>query len=319
MGYHLTTASEIETRSFWPSAPTAKYTLCHRKPARGPIFKWVLSTKYTDSETGLLYFGYRFYMPDTGRWVSHDPLEEMGGVNIDAYLKNDPVSGGDLLGLMIVSFWTFDSVSGERKQMSSLDISAVGHPSNSLDDTKGYAHLERGTDVGRIWRGSSMFNSCVTINIYVSLPKKLKPLTEMSFPTLPQPYQQPWGGIAMLNFHVAYRPHEDNGIGDSSIFGPFLEVVLAHEDGHVKGWLDHIDELKTSLEGLGFFASNTDVDNAVNNFEKTHRKDSNQGANKGTRDAMRSAGFSAVNHDAWMTQPDGAGSKDFTYTEFWKK
>jgi RHS repeat-associated protein len=31
------------------------------------------STKYTDNETGLLYYGYRFYNPVTGSWVSRDP------------------------------------------------------------------------------------------------------------------------------------------------------------------------------------------------------------------------------------------------------
>jgi RHS repeat-associated protein len=36
------------------------------------------STKYTDDETGLVYYGYRYYSPGLGRWVSKDPLEEEG-------------------------------------------------------------------------------------------------------------------------------------------------------------------------------------------------------------------------------------------------
>ena len=32
------------------------------------------STKYQDAETGLLYYGYRYYDPITGRWPSRDPL-----------------------------------------------------------------------------------------------------------------------------------------------------------------------------------------------------------------------------------------------------
>jgi RHS repeat-associated protein len=32
------------------------------------------STKFTDEETGMLYYGYRSYNPATGRWLSKDPL-----------------------------------------------------------------------------------------------------------------------------------------------------------------------------------------------------------------------------------------------------
>jgi len=40
----------------------------------GPKTDWVLSTKYTDSETGLLYYGLRYYLPEAGRWPNRDPL-----------------------------------------------------------------------------------------------------------------------------------------------------------------------------------------------------------------------------------------------------
>jgi RHS repeat-associated protein len=34
------------------------------------------STKYQDDESDLLYYGYRYYNPSTGRWISRDPLWE---------------------------------------------------------------------------------------------------------------------------------------------------------------------------------------------------------------------------------------------------
>jgi RHS repeat-associated protein len=34
------------------------------------------STKYTDNESGLIYYGYRYLNPSTGRWMSRDPLAE---------------------------------------------------------------------------------------------------------------------------------------------------------------------------------------------------------------------------------------------------
>jgi RHS repeat-associated protein len=36
------------------------------------------STKYTDEETGFLYYGYRYYAPGVGRWVNRDPIFETG-------------------------------------------------------------------------------------------------------------------------------------------------------------------------------------------------------------------------------------------------
>jgi RHS repeat-associated protein len=57
------------------------------------------STKYHDDETGLVYYGYRFHDPELGRWLSRDPIGEYGGLNLYAFVGNDPVSQSDPLGL----------------------------------------------------------------------------------------------------------------------------------------------------------------------------------------------------------------------------
>ncbi|NCC60829.1 MAG: RHS repeat-associated core domain-containing protein [Verrucomicrobiae bacterium] len=57
------------------------------------------STKYTDNETDLLYYGYRYYSPALGRWLSRDPIEEQGGLNLYGFVNNDPVNKWDRLGL----------------------------------------------------------------------------------------------------------------------------------------------------------------------------------------------------------------------------
>jgi len=59
------------------------------------------STKYLDSETGLLYYGYRYYQPETGRWLGRDPLEEEGGVNVFLALANNAVNNIDIDGQSI--------------------------------------------------------------------------------------------------------------------------------------------------------------------------------------------------------------------------
>jgi RHS repeat-associated protein len=58
------------------------------------------STKYTDDQTGLLYYGYRYYNPATGRWINRDPIEEQGGLNHYAFVKNHAVLEWDYCGLV---------------------------------------------------------------------------------------------------------------------------------------------------------------------------------------------------------------------------
>ncbi|OVE76007.1 hypothetical protein BVX97_02700 [bacterium E08(2017)] len=58
------------------------------------------STKHYDDETGLSYYGFRYYSAELGRWISKDPLGERGGVNLYGFVANSPISLFDLLGLV---------------------------------------------------------------------------------------------------------------------------------------------------------------------------------------------------------------------------
>ncbi len=60
----------------------------------GPLsdfFRHRFSTKYYDSETGLYYYGYRFYSPDWRIWLNRDPIEEDGGNNLYVFCRNSPL------------------------------------------------------------------------------------------------------------------------------------------------------------------------------------------------------------------------------------
>jgi len=61
------------------------------------------STKYRDAETGLLYYGYRYYIPSTGRWMSRDPIAENGGVNVNAMCNNNVLNSFDPNGQITVT------------------------------------------------------------------------------------------------------------------------------------------------------------------------------------------------------------------------
>ncbi len=53
----------------------------------------------TELASGVSVYGFRYYMPETGRWLSRDPIEEEGGMNLYGFVGNDGVNKIDLLGL----------------------------------------------------------------------------------------------------------------------------------------------------------------------------------------------------------------------------
>jgi RHS repeat-associated protein len=70
--------------------------------ATGPMAKanpFRFSTKYEDDETDLLYYGYRYDSASTGSWLSRDPAEEDGGLNLHGFLGNCPIGRCDFVGL----------------------------------------------------------------------------------------------------------------------------------------------------------------------------------------------------------------------------
>jgi RHS repeat-associated protein len=57
------------------------------------------STKRGNFKSGLLYFGYRFYVPHMERWLNRDPIGTDGGLNIYGYVEGNPIMYVDDNGL----------------------------------------------------------------------------------------------------------------------------------------------------------------------------------------------------------------------------
>ena len=69
--------------------------------ATGPlaaIFRHRFSTKLFDPDTGLCYYGYRWYSPALGRWLSRAPNEEDGGAKLYVFANNTALLHFDGLG-----------------------------------------------------------------------------------------------------------------------------------------------------------------------------------------------------------------------------
>ena len=57
------------------------------------------SSEIWDEEMGLMYYNWRYYNPNDGRWLSYDPEEENEELNLKLYCKNSPIDLNDILGL----------------------------------------------------------------------------------------------------------------------------------------------------------------------------------------------------------------------------
>ncbi len=62
--------------------------------------RYTFSTKRYFSELGLYYYGYRWYLPELGRWTTKDPIGFKGGtINVYEFCRNNPLFSIDEYGL----------------------------------------------------------------------------------------------------------------------------------------------------------------------------------------------------------------------------
>lgn len=67
------------------------------------INPWRFSSKRTDPESGLIYFGKRYYNPSSSQWTTLDPLRSIEGPNHYSFASNNPLSRIDSYGLFSFS------------------------------------------------------------------------------------------------------------------------------------------------------------------------------------------------------------------------
>ena len=94
--YYFSDGVSSDSAAHFEYSPFGKTTV-----ASGTIpnrFAFRFSSEYHDSETGLVYYNYRYYSPDLGRWLNRDPIGERGGWNLYVFVYNNTVSYFDDLG-----------------------------------------------------------------------------------------------------------------------------------------------------------------------------------------------------------------------------
>lgn len=93
-------------------------------------FRW--SSEHYDTELGLVYYNYRHYSPSLGRFLSRDPIEEQGGRNLYAFVKNVPILKFDLLGQNFCSF--IEEAEAKSFEMLKEQIKKIGKLAERFPD-----------------------------------------------------------------------------------------------------------------------------------------------------------------------------------------
>jgi RHS repeat-associated protein len=71
------------------------------------------SSKEFHQNSGLYYYGLRYYQPNLQRWLNQDPANENGGINLYCYVNNSPVNHLDPFGLAAEPDFDWDDQNGD--------------------------------------------------------------------------------------------------------------------------------------------------------------------------------------------------------------
>ena len=110
------------------------------------------SSKERHANSGMYYYGYRWYDPNLQRWLNRDPMGEYGGRNLYRFVLNDPIDGVDPWGLFVVGgpapgkntvvcdgkggFEIQLGNTGNKQQTGCLSDCIRKHEQSHLDDNK---------------------------------------------------------------------------------------------------------------------------------------------------------------------------------------
>ncbi len=119
------------------------------------------------AESGMPYYGYRYYNPELGRWVNRDPIGERGGLNLHIFTINTPINRKDPLGLSTADllqalddYWTAHAQS----------CVILAHVGNTKVELKNYGFTHANNSSAEILeQGADLLDSIQALSIIMSI------------------------------------------------------------------------------------------------------------------------------------------------------
>jgi len=96
----LNTSGVVQERYAYSAFGVRRIMAADFSPRSTSSYAWDFGFQgqFPDSETGWSNYGFRFYAPLLGRWISRDPIGERGGAHLYGFVSNSPVNFADFLG-----------------------------------------------------------------------------------------------------------------------------------------------------------------------------------------------------------------------------
>ena len=155
-------------------------------PELGDVCPVGFSSKFTDKETGHVYYGFRYYSPEMGRWLNRDPIAEKGGLNLYGLVGNDAVNLIDILGLCtrkrgvghhLIPYALFSNCPEKSLACSTLQavdavLNAPGYKDHNRKAYNNVSETEYRTEVLKLVGGKDI--CCMNANELKDLINKVK-------------------------------------------------------------------------------------------------------------------------------------------------
>lgn len=129
----------VQTRSGTATTGTYDYSVFGtlKSQTGTDVCRFKFSSKEREASTSFSYYGFRFYAPQWQRWPNRDPINEGGGINLYAYVGNDPVNYVDKYGLDLggdLQHWEFalKSIQDAMRQTARIIDSSLSDQSSKL-------------------------------------------------------------------------------------------------------------------------------------------------------------------------------------------
>ena len=126
--YHSDAGGNVTTMTDSSGNVVARYlydpygNLLAKSGAMADVNKYRFSSKEVHPNSGLYYYGYRFYEPNLQRWLNEDPIGIAGGMNLYGFVNNRPTGMVDLYGEV---GWMTDKFN-DAQQWISQSVGDVG-------------------------------------------------------------------------------------------------------------------------------------------------------------------------------------------------